>query len=51
MDSPGQYESNGDFNSALKHADIIPLLKAVGLDTETLNSFRPVSHLVFGEIN
>ena len=39
--------TTGDFSSVLKHADIIPLLKAVGLDTEALNNFRPVSHLQF----
>ena len=39
--------ATGSIDGLLKHADIVPLLKAAGLDTETLNNFRPVSHLQF----
>ena len=39
--------ATGSIEGLLKHADIIPLLKAAGLDTETLNNFRPVSVLQF----
>lgn len=37
---------NGSMD-CLKHADIIPILKEFGLDTEIHNNFRPVSHLQF----
>ena len=39
--------ATGSIEGLLKHADIIPLLKAAGLDTESLNNFRPVSVLQF----
>ena len=37
---------NGSMD-CLKHADIVPILKEYGLDTEIHNHFRPVSHLQF----
>ena len=39
--------ATGSIEGILKHADIIALLKAAGLDTESLNNFRPVSAFQF----
>ena len=39
--------SAGEFPSALKHADITPLLKKSTLDKDELKNYRPVSNLAF----
>ena len=37
----------GDFPSALKHANVIPLLKKAKLDSEVLANYRPISNLSY----
>jgi hypothetical protein len=37
--------SSGEFPASLKHAIITPVIKKVGLDSEDLRNFRPISNL------
>ena len=39
--------TSGDFPSALKHANVIPLLKKAKLDSEVLANYRPISNLPY----